>query len=74
MTTTVKAIYENGTLRLPGPLPLPERAEVTVTIQTDVEAATDGERTTWLKVSEDALTKAWENPADDDVFNELRQG
>lgn len=73
MTTTVRAIYENGTLRLPGPLPLPEKAEVTVTIRSDVEAATDSERTTWLKVSKDALTKAWEN-ADDDVFNELRQG
>jgi predicted DNA-binding antitoxin AbrB/MazE fold protein len=70
MTTTVKAIYENGTLRLPGPLPLPEKTEVTVTIQSEGQAAADTERAAWLKVSEDALTNTWGN-SDDDVFNEL---
>jgi len=68
MTTTVEAIYENGVLKLPAPLPLPEKAHVTVTIQSD--AASDAERGAWLKLSEDALTKSWDNP-DDDVFNEL---
>jgi len=68
MTTTVEAIYENGMLKLPAPLPLPEKTHVTVTIQSD--AASDGERGAWLKLSEDSLTKTWDNP-DDDVFNEL---
>lgn len=72
MTTTVKAIYESGTLRLSGPLPLPDKAEVTVTIETDAAAGGDLERAAWLKVSEEALTDAWSN-SDDDVFNELLQ-
>ena len=72
MTTTVEAIYENGMLKLPAPLPLPEKAHVTVTIQSQSEAApsSDAERGAWLKLSEDSLTKTWDNP-DDDVFNEL---
>ena len=72
MTTTVKAVYENGMLRLPGPLPLPEKAQVMVTIQSDA-ATTDGERAAWLKVSEDALTETW-GSSDDEVFNDLLQG
>jgi hypothetical protein len=31
---------------------------------------TDEERQAWLTVSDDALTKTWDNPADD-VFNAL---
>jgi predicted DNA-binding antitoxin AbrB/MazE fold protein len=65
MTKTLEAIYENGMLRLPGPLPLPEKSLVTVTVQT----AEDEERETWLKVSEDKLAQAWDDS--DDVFNEL---
>jgi predicted DNA-binding antitoxin AbrB/MazE fold protein len=64
MTTTVEAIYENGKLVLPGPLSLPEKSHVRVTIESDIE------RESWLKFSEDNLLKAWNNP-DDDVFNEL---
>lgn len=37
MTTTVKAIYENGKLVLPQPLPLPEKTHVRVTIETERE-------------------------------------
>lgn len=70
MTTTVEAIYENGMLKLPAPLPLPEKAHVTVTIQSEMTSASDTEGGAWLKLSEDTLTKAWNNP-DDDVFNEL---
>ena len=33
MTTTVEAIYENGKLLLPRPLPLPEKSHVQVTIE-----------------------------------------
>jgi predicted DNA-binding antitoxin AbrB/MazE fold protein len=65
MTTTVEAIYENGKLLLPQPLPLPENFHVLVTIESK-----DAEREAWLKLSEQSLTKVWDN-ADDDVFNEL---
>jgi predicted DNA-binding antitoxin AbrB/MazE fold protein len=64
MTTTVDAIYENGKLVLPKPLSLPDKTHVRVTIESDTE------REAWLKLSEEALTKTWDNDADD-VFNEL---
>lgn len=65
MTTTVDAIYENGKLVLPQPLSLPEKSHVRVTIESG-----DTEREAWLKLSEESLTKVWNN-ADDDIFNEL---
>lgn len=68
MTTTVKAIYEKGILKLSRDLPLPPHTPVEVTIT----APADGEREAWMGVSEDALKKTWENP-DDDVFNALRK-
>ncbi len=64
MTTTVEATYENGKIVLPGPLSLPEKSRVRVTIESDLE------RGAWLKLSEESLTRIWDN-ADDDVFNEL---
>ena len=64
MTTTIEAIYESGKLVLPRPLSLPEKTHVRVTIESDLE------RDAWLKLSEDSLTKVWDNAADD-VFNEL---
>lgn len=64
MTMTVDAIYEQGKLVLPGPLSLPEKSHVRVTIESDVE------REAWLKLSEENLSKTWDN-ADDDVYNEL---
>ena len=64
MTTTVDAIYEHGKLVLPRPLSLPEKSRVRVTIESDPE------REAWLKLSEESLTKVWDNDADD-VFNEL---
>ena len=70
MTTTVEAIYENGVLKLPMPLPLPEKTHVTVTIQTSPASGNDADRASWLKLSEESLLKAWDNP-DDDIFNEL---
>ena len=70
MTTTMEAIYENGTLKLPRPLPLEEKAQVVVTIQTEADGDGAKERQAWLKRSEEVLTKAWDNRADD-VFNEL---
>ena len=65
MTTTVDAIYEHGKLILPGPLSLPEKSHVRVTIESD-----DSERENWLKISEASLLKAWGDDAED-VFNEL---
>ncbi len=69
-TTTVEAIYEDGVLKLPGKLPLPEKTHVKVTIESGLARGEDAERTAWLKLSEETLTAAWDNPADD-VFNEL---
>jgi predicted DNA-binding antitoxin AbrB/MazE fold protein len=70
MTTTVEAIYEGGVLKLLRRLPLPEKAHVKVTIESGTVGNEDGERSAWLKQSEEALTTSWANP-DDDVFNEL---
>ena len=64
MTTTVEAIYEHGTLVLERPLSLPEKSRVRVTVESDPE------RDAWLQLSEQALTKVWDNDADD-VFNDL---
>ena len=64
MTTTVEAIYEHGKLVLERPLSLPEKSRVRVTVESDPE------RDAWLQLSEQALTKVWDNDADD-VFNEL---
>jgi predicted DNA-binding antitoxin AbrB/MazE fold protein len=72
MTTTVEAIYEDGVLKLPQRLPLPEKAHVKVTIDSGTAHCEDSERSAWLKLSEEALTATWDNP-DDDVFNELLQ-
>lgn len=72
MITTVEAVYENGTLRLPGVLPLPDHARVLVTIQSGPAPVPDGERAAWLKLSEEALRKTWDNPGDE-VFNALLQ-
>ena len=49
---------------MPCPLPLPEKSPVRVTIESDVE------HEAWLKLSEQSLTKAW-NETNDDIFNEL---
>ena len=64
MTTTVEALYEDGKLILRQPLPLPDKAQVLVTVESDAE------RAGWLRVSEQALTETWDNHPDD-VFNDL---
>jgi len=58
-------MYENGKLLLPKPLSIPEKSHVRVTIESN-----DSEREAWLKLSEESLTKIWNNEADD-LFNEL---
>jgi hypothetical protein len=70
MIRTLDAIYEGGKLVLPEPLPLAEKSHVRVTIQTEIAEAADPERAAWLRISEEALLKTWDNPGDD-VFNEL---
>jgi hypothetical protein len=64
VTTTVEALYEDGKLILRQPLPLPNNAQVLVTVESDTE------RAAWLRVSEQALTETWDNHPDD-VFNDL---
>jgi predicted DNA-binding antitoxin AbrB/MazE fold protein len=68
MTTTLHAIYENGRLTLPKPLPLAEKTRVRVTI--DSTDAADAIRAGWLKLSEESLSRTWDNP-DDAVFDAL---
>ncbi len=70
MTTRVAATYEGEVLKLRQPLPLPLHSEVLVTVETDVPA--DPDRRDWTTVTEAALLKTWDNPADD-VFNQLRE-
>ena len=64
MTTTVDAIYEHGKLVLPRPLSLPEKSRARGTIESDAE------REAGLKLSEESLTKVWDNDADG-VFVQL---
>jgi predicted DNA-binding antitoxin AbrB/MazE fold protein len=66
MSTTLDAVYENGSLQLAHALPLPEHSRVVVTIQTP----DDAERLQWLQASEAGWRETWDNSADD-VFNEL---
>ena len=70
MSTTVEAVYEDGKLVLQQPLPLPEKARVRVTIEAEDSLFQETDRAAWLRLSEKALMKAWDNAADD-VFNEL---
>ncbi len=60
----MEAVYDDGKLILPDRLPLPDKTRVLVTIKSDTE------RAGWLRVSEQALLRAWDN-SEDDVFNEL---
>ncbi len=69
MTITVEAIYEDGKLVLPAPVPLPDKAHVMITIETK-GLDSDDERQAWLKLSEQTLMKVWDNPGDD-IFDEL---
>ena len=69
MLTTIEAIYEDGMLKLPSDLPLPPKARVMVTIVSS-ETLQEGERQTWLRLSQDNLARSWSDPADD-VFNDL---
>jgi predicted DNA-binding antitoxin AbrB/MazE fold protein len=68
MTTTLQAIYEKGRLILPKALPLPEKTRVRVTI--DTGDAKDATRADWLKLSEESLSRTWDNP-DDAIFDAL---
>jgi predicted DNA-binding antitoxin AbrB/MazE fold protein len=67
MITVVEAVYEDGCLRLPGPLPLREHTRVSVSVS-PLNKRT--ERDEWLAQSECRLREVWDNKADD-VYNEL---
>ena len=68
MTTTVEAIYENGVLKLPQALDLPNNTHVLVTIESE-PADDPAARAAWLDASKQCLTRVWNNSADD-VFKE----
>ncbi len=68
VTTTVRAIYDKGMIKLPWALPLPPHSPVEVTIST---TDSDVERQAWLEASKEAIIKTWDN-SDDDAFNALR--
>jgi AF2212-like len=64
MSMTIEALYDDGKLILQRPLLLPGKTRVFVTVESDPE------RGAWLRVSEEALLRTWDN-SDDDVFNVL---
>jgi len=67
MTTSVDAIYEEGSFRPLQPMALPEHARVRLMIET---VSDDPDRAAWLAQSERCLREVWDNDADE-VFNEL---
>jgi predicted DNA-binding antitoxin AbrB/MazE fold protein len=69
MTITLEAVYEDGVLRLSAALLLPAQTRVLVTIRS-ADTAEERERAAWLRLSEENLSRIWDNTADD-VFNEL---
>ncbi len=72
MTTNLKAIYENGVLRLEEPLPVPEGAEVDVTITlSDADNGRHAQETD--NQSWDALTQLLNECAIDTGVSDLAQ-
>ena len=67
MITVVEAVYEDGCLRLPEPLPLREHTRVTVSVSPLDDRS---ERDEWLMQSERRLREVWDNQADN-VYNDL---
>lgn len=67
MVIAVEAVYENGVLRLKQPLPLADKAEVRVTIETAEPATAEDDPTGWkalkslIGVIEDAPADMAEN-------------
>jgi predicted DNA-binding antitoxin AbrB/MazE fold protein len=59
-TKTIEAIYENGVLKLLTALPLPEKTRVRVMVES-AELSGETDRAAWLKLSEDTLTRVWNN-------------
>ena len=70
MTANIKAIYENGVLRLKEALPLPEgaQADVTVTLEENSEDSTRAEDPSW-----DAFTQLLKECAIDTGIADLSQ-
>jgi predicted DNA-binding antitoxin AbrB/MazE fold protein len=72
MTTNLKAIYENGVLRLEQPLPVPEGAEVDVTVSlSDADNGQPAQQTD--NQSGDALTQLLKECAVDTGISDLAQ-
>lgn len=71
MTTNLKAIYENGVLRLKEPLPLPEGAQVDITVTSQEN---NGDRAQRMEdQSWDALTQLLAECAIDTGVPDLAQ-
>lgn len=71
MTTNLKAIYENGVLRLEEPLPFPEGAQVDITVTSQED---NGSRSQVMEdQSWDALTKLLAECAIDTGVPDLAQ-
>ena len=72
MTTNLKAIYENGVLRLEQPLPVPEGAEVDVTVNIidadNSKPTQESDDQSW-----DALTRLLNECAIDTGISDLAQ-
>lgn len=71
MTTNLKAIYENGVLRLEEPLPLPNGAEVDVQVTAHEEG--NGDRAKGSEDQWDALTQLLADCAIDTGIPDLAQ-
>ena len=72
MTTNLKAIYENGVLRLEEALPIPEGAQVEVTVTLEEENCSDQSRA-GSEPSWDTLTKLLTDCAVDTGIADLSQ-
>ena len=72
MTTNLKAIYEKGVLRLHEPLPIPEGAEVEVSVSvSDTQNGTHSQKT--QAQSWDALTQLLDECAIDTGVSDFAQ-
>jgi hypothetical protein len=64
MLNTARAIIKQGRVELLNPIEIPEGTEVLVTFNVP------DDKDFWLGVSQSALDKIWNNPADD-IYEQL---
>jgi hypothetical protein len=66
----VKAKFDGKRVIFPKDFKPPARREVIVVFEDESSSSDEQEREMWLKASEEALKKAWDNE-EDDVYNDL---